>query len=459
MYTEDTIAAISTALGTGGIGIVRISGDKAFDIADRIFKGRTGFKSLKSHTINYGKIVDPESGEVLDEVLVAKMNKPRTYTREDVVEINCHGGPVVVRRVLELVLRGGARLAEPGEFTKRAFLNGRIDLSQAEAVVDLINAKTDEGTRAAIGQLEGRLSAKIREARNSLIDLIAHIEVTVDYPEHDIEEITGRMVYNQIRAIRQRLADIAKDFDRGRIIREGISVVIVGRPNVGKSSLLNELAGKNRAIVTDIPGTTRDIIEEYINIKGIPVRIIDTAGIRETEDKVEKIGVERAEKAIENADLVIMMVDASCGLTEEDIRIFMRIRKKKHIIMINKIDIAETEAVDHIRDQLDDENIITTSVKNGTGLDRLEDMIEELFVEGSVGSGDGVIITNIRHKDLIDKAIFSIDQAIGSYDGGMPLDCLTIDIRDAAEYLGQITGETVSDDVIEKIFSSFCVGK
>jgi tRNA modification GTPase len=289
--------------------------------------------------------------------------------------------------------------------------------------------------------------------------LIAHIEVTVDYPEHDIEEITGQRVYNEIRGIRKRLADIIKDFDRGRIIREGINVVIVGRPNVGKSSLLNQLAGKNRAIVTDIPGTTRDIIEEYINVKGIPVRITDTAGIRETEDRVEKIGVERAEKAVEQADLVIMMVDASTGLQEEDIRVLIKIRKKKHIIIINKTDIADTRDIESIKDELDDENTILASVKNGTGLSLLEDMIEGLFVEGTIGSGDGVLITNIRHKDLIDKAIISIDEACRSYEGGMPLDCLTIDIKDAAEYLGQITGETVSDDVMESIFSRFCIGK
>jgi len=456
MYDSDTIAAISTAHGTAGIGIVRMSGDKAFEIAQRIFKGKKSFDEIKSHTINYGKIVDPETGETLDEVLISKMKAPNTFTRENVVEINCHGGLVVLKKILELVIREGARLAEPGEFTKRAFLNGRIDLSQAEAVIDLINSKTSESSRAAVDQLEGKLSAKLKEARNMLIELIAHIEVTVDYPEHDIEEITGRKVYEEAKKVREKLVGIIRGFERGRIIREGINAAIVGRPNVGKSSLLNQLAGKNKAIVTDVPGTTRDIIEEYINIKGVPVRMIDTAGIRETQDLVEKIGVQRTEEAIKSADLVIMMIDAAEGLKEEDIDILNRIRDKKRIIILNKIDLVESDVT---FPELDGEKVVEMSVKEDIGIDRLEDEIMGLFMSGDIQTNDEVLVTNVRHKNLIDKAIKSIDEACSSYESGLPLDLITIDIRNAAEYLGQITGESVGEDVMKEIFSRFCLGK
>ncbi|HHW49137.1 MAG TPA: tRNA uridine-5-carboxymethylaminomethyl(34) synthesis GTPase MnmE, partial [Clostridiaceae bacterium] len=395
MFENDTIAAISTPLGTGGIGIIRISGDDAFKIAEKIFKGKKDFGSIKSHTINYGKIVDPESGETVDEALLTKMEKPNTFTREDVVEINCHGGIVVLRRILALVLKEGARLAEPGEFTKRAFLNGRIDLSQAEAVIDLINSKTDESSKAAINQLEGKLSGKLKEIRNKLIELIAHIEVTVDYPEHDIEEITAEMVYKEVREIRGMLEKLLKSFERGRIIREGLKIVIVGKPNVGKSSLLNELAGKNKAIVTDIPGTTRDIIEEYINIKGIPVKIIDTAGIRETEDIVEKIGVDRAAEAIESADLVLMVLDAHEGIQHEDMAIIEKIKDKKHIIIVNKIDLVPDEWDISSLPQLQDKNVIEMSLKEGIGVEKLEDEIAELFLKGEVRANDEFLVTNV----------------------------------------------------------------
>lgn len=456
MYDSDTIAAISTPHGCGGIGIIRISGENAFEILKKIFKGKRDFDELKSHTINYGRIFDPKSGETLDEVLISKMKAPHTFTREDVAEINCHGGTVVLRKILELVIREGARIAEPGEFTKRAFLNGRIDLSQAEAVIDLINSKTDQSSRAAIEQLEGKLSRRLKEARNMLIELIAHIEVTVDYPEHDIEEITGQKVYEEAKKIREKLVSIIKGFDKGRIIREGINAVIVGRPNVGKSSLLNELAGKNKAIVTDIPGTTRDIIEEYININGIPVRIIDTAGIRETEDVVEKIGVEMTEKAIESADLVIMMIDAAQGIKEEDMEILDKIKDKKHIILLNKIDLLEEIPG---FSELEGKNVIRISVKEDIGVDKLEDEITRLFIKGDIRANNEVLVTNVRHKDLLDKAIKSIDEACSAYESGMPLDFITIDIKNAAEYLGQITGESVSEDVMKEIFSRFCLGK
>ena len=363
LYNEDTIAAISTPHGNGGIGIIRISGEKAFDIAAKIFIGIKKFNEIKTHTINYGKIVNSKNKEILDEVLLSKMSKPNTFTREDIVEINCHGGTVVLKNILELVLKEGARLAEPGEFTKRAFLNGRIDLSQAEAVIDLINSKTNESSKAAVDQLEGKLSIKLKEARNKLIELIAHIEVTVDYPEHDIEEITGQKIYSEIQDIKNKLLKIIEGFEKGRIIREGINAVIVGRPNVGKSSLLNELTGKSRAIVTDIPGTTRDIIEEYINLNGIPVRIIDTAGIRETEDLVEKIGVEKAHKEALSADLIIMMIDANLGINKEDIEILDKVKDKKVIVILNKIDLVSEEEIISLEDKLCDKKLIRMSLK------------------------------------------------------------------------------------------------
>ena len=456
MYGNDTIAAVSTPYGSGGIGIVRLSGEEAFNIASKVFKGKKPFNKLRTHTLNYGKIFDPCSGEIIDEVLLSKMEAPHTYTKEDVVEINCHGGATVQRRILELLLKEGARLAGPGEFTMRAFLNGRIDLSQAEAVIDLINSKTDESARAAVGQLEGRLSGKIKEARKELMGLLAHIEATVDYPEYDIEEITGRLINEALKKIREKLERIAESFEKGRIIREGLNAVIIGKPNVGKSSLLNELAGKNRAIVTDVPGTTRDIIEEYVDIDGIPVKIADTAGIRETSDAVERIGVERAEKAIEDADLVIMMVDVREGIKEEDEKILEKIRDKKHIVVINKIDLSQDA---HEYPILEGRRAIRTSVKYDIGIDSLEKEIKELFLKGEIGANNEVLVTNIRHKNLIDKAIESIDDACRAYADNMPVDIVSVDIKNAAEYLGRITGESVCEDLVKEIFEKFCIGK
>lgn len=493
---NDTIAAISTPQGTGGIGIIRISGEKAFGIADRLFVGKRPVKEMRSHTVNYGKIINPLNGDMVDEVLLTKMKRPHTFTKEDVIEINCHGGTVVLLRILELVMKEGARPAEPGEFTKRAFLNGRLDLSQAEAVIDLINAKTTEGSRAAAAQLEGKLSERLKKARNQLIGLIAHIEVTVDYPEHDIEEITGQAVYEDTQGILAKLIEIAESFNKGRILREGIKVVIAGKPNVGKSSLLNELAGKNKAIVTDIPGTTRDIIEEYISIKGIPVKLSDTAGIRETADPIEKIGVEKAEGAIESADLILLMLDGSKELDEDDKGIIDKLSEKKIIYLINKTDMAEEAMVSAIVRYLgqkqkagfyvsretkgmrqgdgslaasetepsnltvsDPVKVIRASMLMGKGLDELESAIADLFLKGNVSINNEVLVTSIRHKSLLDMAIGSLKDARNAYETGMPLDMITIDIKNAAECLGQITGESVSEDVVHEIFSRFCIGK
>jgi tRNA modification GTPase len=467
MSVEDTIAAVSTPSGTGGIGIIRISGNKAFEIASKIFKGKKNFHNIKTHTINYGKIIDNFSNETIDEVLLSKMAGPNTFTKEDIVEINCHGGYSVLQRVLDLVIMNGARPAEPGEFTKRAFLNGRIDLAQAEAVMDIINSKTRQSLKVAINQLEGKLSKKIKGIRNKLIELIAHIEVTVDYPEHDLEEITGSQVYESIKCIKQDLEILIKGYEKGRIIREGISAVIVGKPNVGKSSLLNEFCGHNKAIVTEIPGTTRDMIEEYVNLFGIPVKFTDTAGIRETSDTVEKIGIDRAKKAIEDADIIIAVFDAITGIDKDDEKIINSIGNKKTIYVINKLDAVEKDKIISIKNKLinhplikiDDKSIESISLKTGEGLNKLESILHKMFIKGDIESSNEEMVTNIRHKNLLLDALKSLNEASDSYEAGMPLDFITIDIRNAAEYLGEITGESVSEDVANEIFNKFCIGK
>lgn len=459
MYVEDTIAALSTPYGTGGIGIIRISGEKAFEVTSKIFVSEKSMNDIASHTITYGKILDPMTNGIVDEVLLTKMCKPNTFTREDVVEINCHGGIVVINRVLELVLRYGARPAEAGEFTKRAFLNGRIDMSQAEAIIDLINSKTVESSKAAISHLEGRLSKRLKEIREILVELLAHIEVTVDYPEHDIEEITGEKVYESLNVIKSDLITLAKTFQRGKILREGINVVIAGKPNVGKSSLLNQLVGSTKAIVTDIPGTTRDIIEEYVNIKGIPAKITDTAGIRSTQDIVEKIGVDKAHEAIKEADLIIMVISADTGILEEDREVLNSISGNKSLVMINKTDLVDRQQIDKIREQLKTDIILEASVINELGIEELEAKISELFISGDIAQNDEVLLTNARHKNLVDQAINSINQALNSFDMGMPLDMVTIDIKNTAELIGQITGESIDEAVMHNIFSRFCLGK
>lgn len=460
MFVEDTIAAISTSLGDGGIGIVRISGSRALEILNNIFVSPKGKNvlNMKSYTMLYGYIKDKKNDEIVDEVIVSYMKAPNTYTKEDVVEINCHGGMVAVKKILTLVIKSGARLAEPGEFTKRAFLNGRIDLSQAEAVIDVIRAKTDESMRLAMEQIQGKLSVKIRNVIDKLLNILAHIEATIDYPEDDIESIITRQLIRNADEIIKDIDELIKNADAGKIIREGLNTVIVGKPNVGKSSLLNMLIQENKAIVTEIPGTTRDIIEEYINIEGIPIRLVDTAGIRETGDVVEKIGVEKTKEYVDKADLVIFMLDASKNLEEEDYIIIDLIKDKNKIVVVNKMDMPQKIDIDYIKDRFKNTSIIYTSVKEDDGIENIKRNIVEIVYKGNISSKD-VYITNIRHKNILENAKRSIENGIETLKSGIPLDCASIDFKDAYLKLGEITGDTVSDDIIDRIFSNFCIGK
>lgn len=457
---EDTIAAIATAPGEAGIGIVRMSGNQSVHILESIFKNKRGIavQSLPSRMATYGHIVDP-NGNVVDEVLVLIMRGPYSYTTEDVVEIHCHGGIIPVRRIMELVLKNGAVMAEPGEFTKRAFLNGRIDLTQAEAVIDVITSKTENSLNAALNQLEGDLSKEIHIVMDELVSMLAHIEASIDFPEHDIEEVTQENILNEALRARARVSELSSSFDEGKIVRDGLNTAIVGRPNVGKSSLLNVLVKENRAIVTDIPGTTRDIIEEYLNIGGVLVKLVDTAGIRETEDVVEKIGVERTKAAIETADVVLFVVDASSEPTQEDHDILDIIKDKKVIVAANKVDIGINDNINRILDAFGQNNIIHMSVKQRIGIDKLEDKIKELVYHGQAAIQKNKMVTNIRHKDLLDKALESMDRVIEAIHSGIPVDLLAVDIKDAWRRLGQITGDVVEEDIIKEVFSKFCIGK
>lgn len=458
---DDVIAAISTPIGSGGIGIVRLSGTGVVDIADQIFAAADGkkLKGRKSHTIVYGHIIDSKSSAVIDEVLVMLMFAPKTYTNEDTVEINCHGGMLVTNKVLELALSSGARIAEPGEFTKRAFLNGRIDLSQAEAVMDLIESKTELSRQTAMNQIEGSIKERVYLLRDELLDLIAAIEAAIDYPEHDIEEETYAEMDHKIHSLMERIHRLIESADAGKIIREGLEAVIIGKPNVGKSSLLNLMLREDRAIVTDIPGTTRDTVEEYINIGGIPVKIVDTAGIRSTGDTVEQIGVDKSKKYAENADIVFMMVDASLPLTSEDIEILELIKDKKSLILVNKTDIDNRIDFDKLCMYTDKKNIIPISVKEKTGIDQLTERFKNVFFAGQIGTRDSVMISNTRHKGLLCKAVESLERAIATIRTKMPEDFISMDLQDALSALGEITGDSVDDEIIDRIFTRFCLGK
>ncbi|MBU5315641.1 tRNA uridine-5-carboxymethylaminomethyl(34) synthesis GTPase MnmE [Clostridium bornimense] len=459
MKEFDTIAAVATAVGEGSVSIIRVSGEEALKIAKKIFRGVRGksIEDIKPYTMRYGSIIDNETDEKIDEVILSYMKGPKSFTAEDTIEINCHGGVIATKRVLDAVIKNGARLAEPGEFTKRAFLNGRIDLSQAEAVMDIINSKTEVSMKSALVQSEGKLSKEINELRNKLLEIIAHIEATVDYPEDDLEEVTSEKTEVDVKVVIDEVNKLIESAEAGKIIRDGLSTVIVGKPNVGKSSLLNVLTRGNRAIVTDIPGTTRDIIEEYISLDGIPIRIIDTAGIRETEDVVEKIGVERSKEKIEEADLVILMLDASREIAEEDIEIIKYIKNKKYIVLLNKQDLPNAINKSDL-EELNQEYIIPISTKDELGIDEIKNAIKELFFKGKINSSE-VMVTNIRHKEALYRAKECLESTLCALKDTMAIDLASIDIRNAWSALGQINGETVEEDLIDKIFSEFCLGK
>ena len=463
LYSSETIAAISTAMNNSGIGIIRVSGDDAFDIVDKIFvpsKGNKKISDYKSHTIHYGNIVN--NGKVIDEVLVMVMKAPATYTREDVVEINCHGGNIVMQKILETVLENGARCAEPGEFTKRAFLNGRIDLSQAEAVIDLINAKNNMAADISLGQLKGNMSGKIKSIREKIIYHIAYIESALDDPEHYDMQNYGEELRVVIEELIQELNEVIDTADNGRIMTEGIKTVIIGKPNVGKSSLMNTLLGEERAIVTDIEGTTRDSLEESVRLNDINLNIIDTAGIRDTEDVVEKIGVDRAKKHADEADLIIFIIDSSRKIDEEDINIFNFIKDKKALIILNKIDLECVTDESDIRKHMDEDSmkeIIKISAKNNEGILDLTDAVKKMFFDGDISYNDQIFITNERHKQAVINSKNSLKCVLESIDNCMPEEFFTIDMMNAYEYLGEILGEQLGEDLVNEIFSKFCMGK
>ena len=458
----DTIAAISTPMGEGAIAIVRLSGDQAVEIADHVFRGanKKQLAEVDSHTIHYGKLIDPISEEIAEEVMVSVMRAPRTFTREDVVEINCHGGLVSVNRVLELVLGAGAKLAEPGEFTKRAFLNGRIDLSQAEAVMDLIRAKTDRAMNVALGQMEGRLSKLVEDLRQQIVETVAHVEVNIDYPEYDdVEEMTHRMLIEKAEHIKQELELLLQTSQQGKILREGLSTVIIGRPNVGKSSLLNSLVQENKAIVTDIPGTTRDVIEEYVSIRGVPLRLVDTAGIRETEDIVERIGVERSRQVLKEADLILLVLNSSEPFSPEDKQLFAAVEGMDVIVIANKTDLPQELNLDEVRKVSKEHPIVTTSLLEEEGIADLEEMIAKLFFKGQLEAQDMTYISNTRHIALIKDALQSINEVLEGIEMDVPIDIIQIDLTRTWELLGEIIGDTVQESLINQLFSQFCLGK
>lgn len=457
---DDTIAAISTPIGSGGIGIVRISGNEAFEVISRIFEPKNGKKTdeIKSHTINYG-IIKNKNNEIIDEVLVSIMKAPNTYTKENVAEINCHGGIKAVNRVLSAVLENGARMAEPGEFTKRAFLNGRIDLSQAEAVIDIINAKTELSHKSAVERLEGRLSKKIKKFRNEILTMTAHIEAAIDYPEHDDETMTYEIIKDKSLNLLKEINILLKSADTGKIIKEGINTVILGKPNVGKSSLLNSIIEEERAIVTDIPGTTRDALQEYININGIALNIIDTAGIRHTDDVIEKMGVEKSKELAKNADLIFFVLDGSKNIDKDDFEILDFVKNKRLIIIVNKIDLENNIDFDKLFEYADKEFIIEMSVKEDLGFDKLFDIIEKLFMSGKININEEALITNERNKASVYNAVKSLENVVETVENMMPEDFISMDLIEAYKFLGEITGESLEEDVIDKIFSEFCLGK
>lgn len=462
MNEEKTIAAISTAYGEGGIGIVRMSGSLSLNILKQIFHRQTGSdinEDLKNRYLHYGNIVDPRTNKIIDEVLVSIMKSPSTYTKEDICEIYCHGSIVSLRKILELLLDLGAEPAEPGEFTKRAFLNGRIDLAQAEAVIDVIKAKSDVGFDLAVGQMEGSLSRKINELRENLLNIIAEIIVEIDYPDEDKDAVSQMDLKSRLLRLKDEIDKLVNTANAGKLIREGIDTVIVGKPNVGKSSLMNELLKESRAIVTEVPGTTRDTIEEVVDIHGIPVKLTDTAGIRNTSDTIEKIGIQRTKEAFNKADLIIFMIDGQSGIDSSDLEIAEKIGDRKCLVIVNKADLGVNITRKQISDVIKNSQIIEMSITEGSGLDELEKSISEMVFSGDIKQENSLMITNVRHRDLLKKTSAEISEALRMIDDGEALDFVHINVNQAFEYLGEITGQTITDDIMDRVFSEFCVGK
>lgn len=456
----DTIAAISTPPGEGAISIVRLSGDQAVTIADKVFKANKSLADVASHTINYGHLYDPQTEQLVDEVMVSVMRAPKTFTREDVIEINCHGGIVVVSQILQLLLRQGARLAEPGEFTKRAFLNGRVDLSQAEAVMDLIRAKTDKAMNLALNQLDGNLSHLIRALRQEILETLAQVEVNIDYPEYDdVEEMTTRLLVEKATQVQAQIQALLQTAQQGKILREGLNTAIIGRPNVGKSSLLNHLLREEKAIVTDIAGTTRDVIEEYVNVRGVPLKLIDTAGIRETEDIVERIGVERSRKALSEADLILLVLNQSEVLSPEDRQLIEVTDGAKRIILLNKTDLPSQLDRDELAACLAGDAVFEVSVLQNDGLEQLEQAIADLFFGGQTADKDASYLSNTRHIALLENASQALGEVMDGIAAGMPVDLVQMDMTRCWDYLGEVVGDSVQDELITQLFSQFCLGK
>ncbi len=453
----ETIAAISTATGNGGIGIIRMSGKECFNILEKIFKPIKKSENICGYTIKYGHIMDGDN--IVDEVLVSYFKAPKSYTTENMCEINSHGGFIVERRILELCLKNGAELAEPGEFTKRAFLNGRIDLVQAESIIDLINSKSEKEAKASISQLEGNLSKNINSIKSELLDLMADVEASIDYPEYDIEEVTNKKILQALDKVESHLKKLNKTFKNGKILREGIKTAIIGKPNAGKSSLLNTILNEERAIVSETKGTTRDTIEEYVTIEGITLKLIDTAGIRETNDEIEKIGVEKSKKLINEAELVIAIFDGTKDLSEEDYEILNLIESKNAIILLNKMDIKDFELDKNDAIKKSGKETIKISARNGDNIDILYKAIANMYKINDIELDDGEIVTNIRHKNQIDESLKSIEKARKTVYNSMPVDIIEIYLKQILSDLGKITGDDISEDIINEIFSKFCLGK
>ena len=453
---NDTISAISTAYGEGGIGIVRMSGSRSYEILSDIFDN---IDKVENRKLTYGHIRDPRDGRTVDEVLVAYMKAPHTYTGEDVVEINCHGSMVALRKILDITLKEGASLAEKGEFTKRAFLNGKIDLSQAEAVIDLIKASSSSGYDVALSQLDGSFGRNISEIRQKLVDILVDITVNIDYPDEDIEEIVYENLRENIFKIKEDIDYLISTSDTGRILKDGIKIAIIGKPNVGKSSLMNRLLMENRAIVTDIPGTTRDVIQENMMIRNIPVILIDTAGIRETDDKIEKIGIEKSKETFNDADLILFLLNSGDVITDEDYSIMNRVANKNVLVLLNKSDMDRKIETDRIKEILGDKTFLDTSMETGQGVEELKDIIEKMVYKGNLKQDNSLIVTNARHLNLLRDASAFLEYSLKSIDSNQPLEFIEIDVKNTYDDLGAILGEEVGDDILNEVFSRFCLGK